>query len=325
VKTVACALVIAVAAGAAPARAVVLRGRVITLEGRPATDAQLQIVGHAALLAIRTPSGEFEQPLAGAPSQVEFAAVAGSLDVLYPPDGIVPVPRDETVHVTIVVGRPERSEISDLLAERLLRLETTLRANGVHFDAVRDSLSDDLHRVLAQLDVGEADLRRRVEFKREQAATIPEVIATIDAYIREVKDLRDALHQFGPLAAGDANAKAALQNALTEYNTAFAALNDNRRAYESKILNYWSGESAERLSKHLADVYFEAVENIHQALVLPLNPSLIDVQTKKPSRRQRDDATAAFARTAAQLDTRVAPLERRTDELRDALQRETEP
>ncbi len=242
-KTAVCALVLAVAASAAPATAVVLRGRVVNLEGRPATDARLQIVGHAALLAIRTPSGEFEQPLAGTPSQVTFAAAAGPLDVLYPLDGIVPVPRDEAVHVTIVVGRSERTEISDLLAERLLRLETTLRANGVRFDAASDSLSDDLHRVLAQLEVGEADLRQRVEFKREQAATIPEVLATIDAYIREVKDLRDALQQLGPLAASDRDAEAALKNALTEYSAAFDLLNDNRRAYESKILNYWQRRS----------------------------------------------------------------------------------
>jgi hypothetical protein len=317
-------LALVMVAGTSPATAVVLRGRVVTLEGRPATDAQLQIVGHAATVVIRKPSGEFEQPLAGTPAQVTFAAVNGALDVLYPPDGIVPVPRDETVHVTIVVGRPQRSEISDLLAERLLRLETTLRANGVRFDAASDSLSDDLHRVLAQLQVGEADLRQRVEFQREQAATIPEVIQTIDAFIREVKDLRDALHQFGPLAAKDRNAEGALKNALIEYNAAFATLNDNRRAYESKILNYWSGAAGERLNEHLADVYLEAVENIHQALALPLNPSLVDLQQQKPSRRQRDDATAAFARTAAQLDVRVAPLERRADELRDALQRERE-
>ncbi len=315
---------LALLAGAAPAAAAVLRGRVVTLDGRPATDAQLQIVGHAATLAIRSPSGEFEQPLAGSPSQVEIAAVAGTLDVLYPPDGLVPVPRDESVHVTIVVGRPERTEIGEMLAERLVRLESTLRANGVRFDAVRDSLSDDLRRVLAQLEVGEAELRGRVEFQREQAATIPEVIATIDAYLREVANLRNALQQFGPLAATDINAKAALQNSLTAYNAAFDRLNDNRRAYESKILNYWHGDAAERLTKHLADVYFEAIENIHLGLVLPLNPDLTAIQKQKPSRRERDDASAAFARTAAQLDTRLAPLERRADELRDALQREME-
>jgi hypothetical protein len=317
-------LAIALVAGAGPATATVLRGRVVTLEGRPATDAQLQIVGHAATLAIRTPSGEFEQALAGSPAQVVVSAVAGSLDVLYPPDGIVPVPRDESVHVTIVVGRPQRSEISDLLAERLLRLETTLRSNGVLFDAASDSLGGDLHRILARLEVKEDDLRQRVAFQREQAATIPEVLATVDAYIREVKDLRNALRDLGPLAAGDANAAAALDTALVEYNASYAVLNDNRRAYESKILSYWSDEAGERLNKHLADVYFEAIDNIHRALVLPINPSLIALQQRKVSSRQKKDATAAFARFAVQIDTRIGPLEQRVGELREALQREME-
>lgn len=310
---------------AAPASPAVLRGRVVTIDGKPAPEAQLQLVGHAALLAIRRPSGEFEQPLAGDPPQVEVAAVAGPLEVLYPPNGLLAVPRDDAVRVTVVVGRPEKMEISDMLAERLLRLETTLRDQGIRWDAGRDSLSDDVRRVLARLDVAEGDFRARVAFKREQAATVPEVLATIDAYIREAKDLRDLLGQFGPAAAKDRNAVDGLQTALGEYNAAFTTLNDNRNAYESKILSYWTGERGERLLGQLADVYFEAVENIHQALVLPLNPNVIALQRRKPSRRDRDDATAAFVHAAAQLDPRIAALERRASELREALQREVNP
>lgn len=313
-------------AQAVPCLAVVLRGRVIDLDGRPATEARLQIVGHAPQLAIRTPSGEFEQPLAGEPSQVEIAALDGPLEVLYPLDGLLPVPRDESVHVTVVVGKPERASISELLATRLVRLEATLADNGVRYDAARDSLSLSLARILERLELDESDLRHDVAFRREQALTAPEILRTVDQYLRELKDLRDGLRLYTPLVARDPAALTDLQDAMQQYNAAFTALNDNRRAFESQILDYWPAAAAGLLTKALADVYLEAVENVHKALVLPLNPSFVVLArtTHQHDRPERDELQAAedtVTGAAERIDMRLPALEQRAGELRDALER----
>jgi len=317
------ALVAAAAAGAQPA---ILRGRVVTLDGRPATEARLGIVGQVPQLAVRTPSGEFEQALAGAPAQVTVTSRDDQLAVLYPLDGLVPVPRDPAVHVTIVVGRPERASIGDLLADRLLALETTLTANGVRFDAASDSLSASLARVLAMLQLDETELRRTVAFQREQAATRPEILRAVDAYLRALADLRDGFRQFTPLVPEDRAALEALQTAIAAYSAAFATFSDNRHAYLSQIRSYWPAPQADGLARALADVYLEAVENIHGALILPLNPRLVELQRshgpQPPPRAVVAAAVAEIAATADRIAIRQPALEQRVAELRDALARE---
>ncbi len=307
------------------AQALVLRGRVVDLDGKPATDARLQIVGHAPRLAIRTPSGEFEQPLAGEPAQVEIAVIDGSLEVLYPLDGRVAVPRDESVIVTVVVDKHERASINELLAARLVRLEAALDANGVRYDAARDSLSRALEQIMGRLDLDEASLRRSVTFQREQAATAPEILRTVDTYLRELKDLRDGFRHFAPLAVRERAALDALQMAMQEYSAAFTALSDNRRAFASKILEYWPAPRDEVVAGKLADVYLEAVENIHEPLILPLNPPLIVLQRahgdQRPGRDEIAAAAAEIVAAAADIDRRLPALEQRARELHDALGR----
>ncbi|HOX24846.1 MAG TPA: hypothetical protein PLL30_03660 [Candidatus Krumholzibacteria bacterium] len=316
-------LLVAATAGAQTA---ILRGRVVTLDGRPAPEARLGIVGHAAQLAIRAPSGEFEQALSGAPPQVSVTSLDDELAVLYPLDGLVPVPRDPAVLVTLVVGEPERESIGDLLAERLVALEATLAANGVRFDAASDSLSASLARVLGMLQLDEAELREAVVFQREQAATRPEILRTVDTYLRALADLRDGFRTFAPLARKERPALDALQRTMAAYDAAFTALHDNRHAYESQIRSYWPAPRADLLARSLADVYLEAVENIHRALVLPLNPRLVDLQrvhgADPPPRAAVESAVGEITAAADRIEVREAALLQRVGELREALARE---
>jgi hypothetical protein len=318
--------VLALAALAGDGQGAVLRGRVVTIENRPATDVKLQIAGQSAVLAVRRPSGEFEQPLAGQPSTVQVSVLDGPYQVLYPLDGLVPVPKDESVLVTIVVGKPEKSYIADQLAQRLLRLESILKANGIHYSASADSLSSDLHQVLSELQLRDADLRRDVADRRNQASVTPEILRVTADYVLKVKDLRDALASFPPLAAESRGALEALKGAMAKYNDAFTALNNNRDAFGEQIRSYWPADRTEILQKDLADVYLEAIENIHQGLVLPANPSLIDLQLAygphPPGKARLKGASDALTAASQQINARLPALEQRITELRDALERE---
>ena len=312
-------------AATAAAQGLVLHGRVVDLDGRPAPTARLQVVGHAPRLALRDPSGEFVQPLAGDPAEVEIASLEGPLEVLYPLDGRVPVPRDPEVIVTVVVGPAERASISELLAERLVRLEATLDAQGVRYDAAQDSLSRSLTAILGQLDLDEDALRRSVAFKREQAATAPEILRTVDTYLRELQDLRDGFRQFAPLAGRERAALDALQRTMQEYSSAYSELFDHRRAFESQIRDYWPAPASDLIAGSLADVYLEAVETLHQPVILPLNPPLIVLQRahgdNAPDRDAVAAAAAAIVAGADRIDQRLPALEQRIRELRDALDR----
>ncbi len=310
----------------AAAEPVVLRGRVITLDGRPAPAVRLQLVGQAAQVHLGSASAEFAQTLNGAPSQVQVAIADSGLAVLYPLDGLVPVPRDPEVTVTIVVGKPESAVISDALAAQLLQLESTLHDRGVTFDAAQDSLSAGLRRILSRLGLRETDLRRDVNFQRERAAAVPRILRAIDGYVRELKDLRDGLRQFPAIAVENSGGAFALAQAMLEYNAAFTELDDHRHAFDSELQSYWAPERSAALRGALDDVYEEAAQAIHAAIVLPLNPPLIAIQNAHghdhPSRRDVEAAVKTLALAADAIDRQIPTLVQRADALRADLQQE---
>lgn len=300
-----------------------LLGRVVNLNGEPVRDVRLRIVGHGEPQVFD--SGEFELQLSGRPAQVEVVVIGGQLEVLYPLHGQLAVPGDAGVRVPIVVGKPERAYINDVLAARVLQLESTLRNNGVRYDAGVDSLSDGLKRVIQLLELKEQDLRSSIELRRRQTDVKPALFRTIDRYLLELKDLRTAFQLVVPQAATHTGARDALQAAITEYNAAYEDVNNNRNAFLSNIRNLWEGARAEGLERDLADVYTEIVEEIHKPHVLPLAGALVTIQLahgpNPPRRQEIDAAIAAAQRAVAQLDPRINVLEVRYGRLKEALER----
>lgn len=300
-----------------------LLGRLVDLGGSPVRDVRLRIVGHGEPEVFD--SGEFELQLAGRPAQVEVELIGDGLEVLYPLHGIIAVPADESVRVPVVVGKSEREYINDVLAARFVQLESTLNENGVGYNASLDSLGDDMRRILSLLELQESDLRRSIDQRRKQADVKPELFQTIDAYILEAKDLRDAFRLVASLAAENAGAVVTLRQAVQEYNVAFEALNNSRNAFLSSVRSLWEGAEAEGLTRDLADVYTEAVEEIHKGYVLPLNESLVVFQLAhtgdRPSGGEIRAAVQEADAAVRSLDARINVLEVRYGRLREALER----
>jgi hypothetical protein len=302
-----------------------LLGRIVDLQGGPVRDLRLRIVGHGEPEIYD--SGEFDFQLSGRPGQVEVNLIGASgLVVLYPLKGMVAVPADPAVRVPIVVGKSERAYINDVLAARVVQLSTTLAQNGVSFEPSLDSLSDGMRRIIALLEVKDADLRQSIETQKHQADIKPTLLKTWDSYILEAKDLRDDFRLVVSYAAKNLSAVLTLQESVKQYNAAFELLNNQRNAFQSSIRSYWSGAEAEGLARDLADVYTEAVETIHKGYVLPLNESLIVIQrahtADKPSGQQIASAVAAADAAVRQLDVRINVLEDRYARLRSALERD---
>ena len=300
-----------------------LRGRVVDVQGAPVRDIRIRIVGHGEPEIFD--SGEFELQLSGKPAQVEVNVVAGGLEVLYPLKGQLVVPSDPNVRVPIVVGKSDRAYINDVLAARFVQLGSTLRQNGVRFDASIDSLSDGMRRIISLLEIKEADIRESIASQEKQAEIKPDLLRTWDRYILEVKDLRDAFRLVADYAARNRGAVMTLQAAVLEYNAAFDSLNNRRNVFQSNVASYWGASAAEGLQRDLADVYTEAIETIHKGYVLPLNASLVVLQrahmADKPSSQQIAAAVADAAQAVRQLDVRIVVLEERYARLRSALER----
>ena len=301
-----------------------LLGRVVDLDGNAVRDIRLRVVGHGEPEVMD--SGEFELQLSGRPAQVDVSVVGGGLEVLYPLRGQVAVPRDASVRVPLVVGRPERALINDVLAARFVQLESTLQRNGVRYDAAVEGLGEDVRRIVELLELKEADLRNSIELRRKQTDVKPALLRTFDTYLLELKDLRDAFRLVLPFAVANRGALEALQQAVLEYNAAFEAVNNDRNAFLTGIRSYWAPERAEGLERDLADVYTEVLEEIHKPVVLPMNGSLLVLALvhgpKRPGQQEIAQALAAAEAAVPRLDTRINVLEARYARLREALERE---
>lgn len=313
-------------AGASPAQAqgtTRLLGKVVDLQGAPVGKVRLQIAGHGEPEIFN--SGEFEFQLSGHPTQIEVRLLSSpGLEILYPLKGLLAVPADASVRVAIVVGKSDRAYINDLLAARFVQLGATLQKNGVRYDASFDSIGDGVRRIIELLGLKEDSLRRTIEQQNQRASVTPAMFKTFDAYILKAKDLQTAFRLVASVAARDRSAILALQQAVQNYNIAFEALNNNRNAFQTSIRSYWSGAEAEGVARDLADVYTEAIEEIHKGYVLPLNESLIVLQRAhgpdKPKADQIAKAVAEADHAVRQLDTRFNVLEQRYARLRNALE-----
>lgn len=301
-----------------------LLGRVVDLEGNAVRDIRLRVVGHGEPEVFD--SGEFELQLSGRPAQVEVTVIGDELEVLYPLRGQVAVPQDANVRVPVVVGRPERALINDVLAARFVQLESTLQRNGVRYDAAVEGLGEDVRRIVELLELKEADLRSSIELRRKQTDVKPALLRTFDAYLLELKDLKDAFRLVLPYAAGNRGALEALQRAVLEYNAAFEAVNNNRNAFMTGIRSFWERERAEGLERDLADVYTEILEEIQRPVVLPMNGSLLVLarvhSSQRPGKQEITEAVGAAEAAASRLETRINVLESRYARLREALERD---
>jgi len=301
-----------------------LLGRVVNVAGNPVRDVRLRIVGQGEPEI--TDSGEFQLEVSSERGEVEVTVIEGGLEVLYPLHGRLAVPADASTRVTVVVGEPERTYINDLLATRFVQLEATLKRNGVSYDASVDSLSAEVRQVIQLLKIREEDLRQSIELQKRQSDIKPELLRTIDAYVLELKDLRDAFELVVPYAPANVEAVKTLQRAMADYSAAFEALNNNRNAYLSGIRSYWAEAQAEGLRRDLDDVYTDAIEDIHRGYVLPLNDALVTIQAawglNRPGKDRIAAAIATAQRVAQELEPRINVLAARYARLREALERD---
>lgn len=311
-------------ASAAPADAQTtrLRGRVMDLDGQPVRDVRLRILDHGEPEIFD--SGEFQLQLAGRPSRVDVQVLDSTLQVLYPPRGVIAIPADPDEPVQIVVGRRERDYLGDAIAGRLVTLERTLRANGVEYTASVDSLGESMRQIIAILRDQGTDVNRQLERERLQGGLKPGLLRTIEAYLIELKDLRNAFELVSRYAANDIYAVQTLRDAMLAYNTAADSLIRNRDAYAAEIRRSWVRERAELLVRDLENVYVLAEDDIHRGYVLPLNESLLVLQLaytpNKPGKQQVQQAAADAGATVRALTPRIPVLEERVRQLRSALE-----
>lgn len=298
-----------------------LRGKVVSLIDRaPVTDVDLRLVGVGPLQI--TQSGAFVAEIPAGMHAVQLTLVGdSSRAILYPVDGRLPVPNNERTIVTIVVDRSMRDILVEGLSKRFAQIEQAVEGQGQQY---RASLSDVDSLLRRALDAREDEFQASVSFHKEKLSVVPPIMEAADAYVLEIKDMRDALRLVAPHAAENPLAVLTLREAMKEYNAAFTALNRLQNAAVSSVRSLWAGRQGERRAEVVA-AFFDRAKGLHTRYLLSLNEDFATLQLAQtnegPSENEVDAARQRIERTTQGLDAEIQALVRMKERLVTELDR----
>ena len=299
-----------------------LRGHVLGEDARPQTNVEFRVVSYGTVRV--DDAGEFEAPIPDGVDLVKLILVEPSdLTILYPPNGELPIPRGE-VSTAVMIGRSDRQYIIEALSERLLQVNKIIRAEDANTTGVLNELVAGVASILEKLQVSEAELRASLGQRQAQARVAEELKPVLNTYLLKLKDLRDFLHLLGPRVGSESFLKGLLK-VMEEYNEAFTVLDAKKDAVENQIQVAWAEGAATGLLRDWRDVGIEAVTQIHQNIVLPLNPSLVTLQmqytSSPPSSDEIRRAVDTIEAATNRLDGKIRVLEERKARLFASLDR----
>lgn len=316
-------LVIALGAGLVGAQpqggTIELRGEVVSLVNRtPVVDVDLRIIGGGQLHI--TQSGTFIVELPREIREVQLRLVGDSTRaILYPVDGRLPVPNDESTIVTVVVGRSTRALLVEELSRRFAQIEQVVEGQGQQY---RASLSDVDSLLRRALDAQDNEFQASVSFHKEKLTIVPPLLEAADHYVLEAEDINDALQLLASHAAQDLAALLSLQTAMTEYNQAFTALNRLQNAAVSGIQSLWAGPQGTHRATIVEKFFHEALR-LHERHVLSLNDDFVTLQLAhsqdRPTEETIDEALRRISQTAQALDTALVRLVDAKEEMMNEL------
>jgi hypothetical protein len=290
----------------------ILRGEVLTRDGRPTEGVRLFLTGHPPEVVIRD-GGIFSHPLTGSPTEVS-ARVAGSGDVgiIYPPGGRLAVPGDPSAVVTIIVGTSLGEGVLDAIEAQQELIRETLESRNVAPEAIESALEADIEGLLQELTRMNRDLVSEARNEAEQAEARREISATLTTYRRRLWDLLEVFQLLGPDTAIGPAEQFSLRDAMTAYNQAFEALDTRRSSMVDDVRRYWPEDEFDALGASLESTLTLVLETFHGG-VLDLNAALVVIQREINDGSPSDDdvraAEEAVGRVTSDLKERFPTLE----------------
>lgn len=300
------------------AQTTTLRGEILHRNGEAATDVRLVVVGHPPEVVVRD-GGLFSHPMSGEPDEVSLRVVGDpELEVLYPPQGRTPVPRDPGTVVAVVVGRRIGEAVEDRIDRDLRALRETLEVRGVSETEIQAVLRSELDGLVARIaDLTEGAVGRAVA-GADRAELRERISRHLRTYLRISRDLVDA---FRLIEVSESMSQAnflALYNAMAAYSDGYAELDQGLGEGPADVRRAWPGESGVVLGRRLSELLDQIHGDFHRT-VLTLREPLLVIQAEHNGgdpdgddlRRARQvvlDALGRLEPVLARLESDVPPL-----------------
>lgn len=292
-----------------------LEGRIIHAEGRDTGGVALSF-GPNGTTVTRSDgffTHHFPEGTADAIVQIEDQGWT----VLYPPNGRIVIPANESAVVEIVAGDPVEEVIARTLAAKHQQLLAGLTGLGAEQEQIRMVLESFLEEVRQRVDLDEAEFQRALDNAAERREHYPAIAEALSDYSLRANDVKDAFGLLAELAIENPGVIHTLDSTLLTYNDAYRTIHNERSAFEQAVAAFWQNERTTAEFRALMD-YAEG--DIHRTHILQLNESIVALHELAAGRDRNGARTAADIRRILDgLDPRLSELDRRTERMLQSL------
>lgn len=299
-----------------------LQGKVVTLDEKPVAHLRIRIEG---ITEFETKdNGEFTSEIAKGIKRIHLSILDTALVVLAPFNGIHEIPQDSNARLTIVVGKPEREAIKDLIAERIVQLERIIKRSGDSQISIADSLGQDIKKILGLLQLKEEDLRRQIEIERNRTLISAQIMPTVERYIFKLKDLAEAFIKFSSLVEnGNRVAANSLNPPVKEYTEAFLELSNHREVFRQAIQNELPEDKTKDIVIRYDAFCLQACDEVHIDVRDNVNENLVLIAEafgrKQIDRNKLKTAADNLKAIGGKINRNLVSLEKKKDSLEDIL------
>lgn len=145
----------------------------------------------------------------------------------------------------------------------------------------------------------------------------PLISATVNDYLNEAKDFKDAFQILGVQATESRAAHGRITEAVQQYNRAFEKLNKERFTYEKYVATFWKNDVELFEFKSLMDYI---LGDVHNVSILTLNQKITTIndiaggKVKKPGEKKRE-LEKDISEEVLRLDKQLQELDRRANRI----------
>jgi hypothetical protein len=212
-------------------------------------------------------SGVFTTAIDNKLTQLSIQPSDKSYIVSYPIAGRVLVPKDPALLTLIVLEGFQSNDKLKTYLTSLSQLKDAARKGQSETKALQTKI-DSIAANLKKLGYTNDDLRIAREKQDGIDLFYPEISSTLQNYIFQAQDVKNAFLYTSTYAFTNPNALIQLAQTTNSYNLAFEKLNTNYPTYSKKIADYWDDPSLRTSFDGIADTL---VNIIHIKDILPLN------------------------------------------------------
>jgi len=285
-------------------------GRLVFLEGgnQSVNNVSVRLVNQGA--GTTGSDGVFTIAINNTDEDVTLQLVNSEWGILYPIGGIIHVPKNPDMVSDFIIGASTKDLLIKAIANSNNEMKSRLTQLGVKQDGIEQALATFLAEVQKMSDIKMEDLNKQIDLSSKREEFYPILSSSINSYINEAKDLKDAFKFTARHAFDDPQALQVLSDAIASYNIVFEDLNKQHSGYEKKVFDLWGSEAKESEVRELFDY---ALGELHSVSIFTLNLNVRDINEYFRGNSKGAKKNASKDTIIREIEFSVLQLERRLE------------